>query len=451
MALAILAKAHTSATKIDCNNNLNALVKEKLNINFATYEYLYSFELEERYILVSGDNCYLVYDTYLNDYVEFSNSSMSIYSSLKNDTMKVYLLPTYYFYYKNNKFYDIYYDKELSEEDILLYKQREQTLINEYNLYSRSYNNGLDVTSTAPTSFYIPYSYYFVNLSSNIGSNSETSFKGSCSYVRLEMVLQYYDNTLNDNIISENYDVKEIKNFSSYAAISSSTFVSSPGIDDNFHSYLINLGRSYNYTNSNENSMSLANMGNLLNAYFGNSSTATAYMASSSNKETFCRNAITDGKPVVIHINGIDSSIDSRELNHAVVGYGYDSTGIIAHFGWKSGTTYSFTAINIHNYTIYAAVYFDFNMNHLCSNNYEWNSTICHGYTCPCGYNYCSHNYIYNNSNEVAGHTMQCNFCGDITLQPHNFIPSGRGYRCSICSYYTIRPVIINSYSGSYE
>lgn len=56
MALAILAKAHTSATKIDCNNNLNALVKEKLNINFATYEYLYSFEIEERYILVSGDN-----------------------------------------------------------------------------------------------------------------------------------------------------------------------------------------------------------------------------------------------------------------------------------------------------------------------------------------------------------------------------------------------------------
>ena len=68
----------------------------------------------------------------------------------------------------------------------------------------------------------------------------------------------------------------------------------------------------------------------------------------------------------------------------------------------------------------------------------------CNGSVCPCGNILCSHNYIYNNSFDISGHEMICTFCNNIKNEMHNFRPSGLGYICETCSYFTRHPIIIN-------
>lgn len=427
--------------KAKSRNKLEILVAEKLKCNFVDYEIMYDFNLKERYILVTGENCYLIYDMLINDYVEFSNNSKSWYEGIYGDKKKVYLLPTYYFYYDGDNYISIYDNKKIEKEELELYKNEEKMLTDRYSDYQK-----LNMSALSSACNYISGRYYFENLNTNIGNNSSIGgYEGSCSYISFEMILQYYDNVLNDDIIFENYDVGTQKSILNYCDIDISSF-ESPGVDDNFHDFMINFGRINGYTSVYNYYLLIWDMGSLMNDYFSMIGMHNInHLSLLLNVSNFCRNAIDSNNPVII---GLLRDPDGKDYEHNIVGYGYDSSGIITHFGYKTTSSTNMTSVNINGYVVDSAFYISLSEEHSCSNNYAWQSLECNGCICSCGNISCTHNYIYSNSYEVAGHSMVCTFCCNSILNAHNFVPSGLGYRCSICNYYTRRPISVNFYGG---
>ena len=121
-----------NTTVAETNDNdeemILSLINEKLNCDYVDYEYLYDFSLNNRYVLITGDNCYLIYDYFLHDYVEFSCSGVSIYNDINGEYIKIYFLPTYYFYYYNSKFYEIRGNRQLTENEVLSFKDNEEEI-----------------------------------------------------------------------------------------------------------------------------------------------------------------------------------------------------------------------------------------------------------------------------------------------------------------------------------
>lgn len=420
-----------SSNTFERNENLVLMVNEKLGQGSYTYEYLLDFENENRYILVKGDNCYLIFDTVLDDYVEFSRTDNPFYDELNQNCEKVYLAPTYYFYKDNGVTYDLYDNRQLTLAEINEYRLFEQDLENAY-YQTKAVENGEKSGEDDPV--YITNRYYFDNLRYNIGSNTSTSFSGSCAYVASGMLLAYYDSIENDNVIAEMYDVTSTKAFSSYSAIDVADYTASPGINDVFHSFLIQYGRNLGLTGSDSNSIAVSDMDDLFEEYFEdrNLSVTTHTTGLFTNKKNFCKSAINSDNPVIISISGTDTSIDPDNLNHAVVGYGYDSSGIYAHFGWK----YNYhTNTNINNYTINKAFYITFDSTHSHSNNYLWTYSGCNGTICPCGNKTCSHGSYYYNQFNALIHKKICNACGHQQNENHHFQNVGGNQVCSDCGY----------------
>lgn len=290
------------------------------------------------------------------------------------------------------------------------------------------------MNSAPSTPIFIPSDFYFENLISNVGTNTTTQFTGSCSYVALGMLLSYYDTVVNDNVIDESRDVTTFKNIPSSETVKASDYIQSPGINDTFHTELINLGRSLGYTKATKFSISLSRMDDLLRNYFNtrNLNITTHNTGFFTNKLSFCKQAINTNNPVIIQIKGTDTSIDSRNLNHAVVGYGYDSTGIFVNFGWRNRNN---SKVNIHNYTIADAFYIDLNEEHVCSNNYRWTHNGCTGTVCPCGSKTCNHLYRSFVKYNLDYHKNQCDGCGSYFLVSHNFYTKNGFNVCSDCGY----------------
>ena len=65
-----IVKAEGSSNKHD--ERIYALVSEKLGDGIYSYEAMLDFENNNRYTLVSGINCYLIYDNILGDYVNMA-------------------------------------------------------------------------------------------------------------------------------------------------------------------------------------------------------------------------------------------------------------------------------------------------------------------------------------------------------------------------------------------
>ena len=420
-----IVKAEGSSNKHD--ERIYALVSEKLGDGIYSYEAMLDFENNNRYTLVSGINCYLIYDNILGDYVEFSRSENSFYSNLDNSYEKIYLAPTYYFYKNGGCIYDLCDNRQISSEEISYYLSFESKLKTAYQETKQTNGTRFDET-------YISNSYYFYNLKDNVGSCTSNYFPDSCSYIAIEMLLSYYDSVENDNVIVETYDVTSSKAFSSYSAINNASYTQSPGIDDYFHYYMISYGRNLGVTSSTGYSISINDMDLLLDEYFyARGLTMTPYTTTSStNKYNFCTDAIDGDNPVIINISGTDNNIVYDYLNHFVVGYGYDSYGIYANFGWKNNYH---TNTNINNYTITNAFYISFDSSHSHSNNYLWTYNGCSGTICPCGNKTCNHgSYTYTQYSSVI-HKKTCNACGYQQNEAHHFQTVGNNQVCSDCGY----------------
>lgn len=403
-------------------NILNEMVYEKLGTDNYEYYLINNFKDINRYFLVEGNNCYLIYDRSLSEYIEFSRTSNSIYFGIESE--KIYLGPGYYFYRDGNNVIDLLTEEILTTEQIHYYTSLENVFTNNFqankNLYIEDNITTFDVRSSElPSSKYINNSFYFENLSENIGDNDANNYSGSCGYVALEMILSYYDTFLNDNIISDSYDVEVSKSFSSYNDISLVSFPESPGVDNNFHGYFIQFGINNGYSEVNDNSTYANDMDSLMSDYFEfmGLSVTTDETSLIENKINFCKTAINSNYPVLVSIRGTDTAIDPRDLSHAVVAYGYDETGIYVHFGWRNSPLVN---VNINNYTIAHSVYFIVNESHVCSDNYEWSANGCTGTFCPCGIKTCNHetlNYEYRTSSD---HIVSCNACNYSYIEEHD-------------------------------
>ena len=434
LVVLISANINTRAitrNQFEKNDKLVILVNEKLGEGSYEYETLLDFENNNRFILVKGKKCYLIFDTVLDDYVEFSKSDSSFYDELDDNSEKIYLAPTYYFYRSNGSIYNLYDNRKVLSSEVDKYKTFESELKESYNQIKTS---GSGTRSGDDDPVYITNRYYFDNLRYNIGSNTTDLYPGSCSYVALGMLLAYYDSIANDNVIAETYDVTSTKSFSSYGSIDVANYTASPGIDDNFHEDLIQYGRDLGLTGSSSNSINVSNMDELFEEYFDDRGLliTTHITDLYTNKYNFCKSAIDSDNPVLIAISGIDTNINSNDINHAVVGYGYDATGIYAHFGWKNNYH---TNTNINNYTINNAFYISFNSTHSHSNNYLWTCNGCSGTICPCGNKTCNHgSYSYTQYSSTI-HKKTCNACSSQQNEAHHFQYVSGNDVCSDCGY----------------
>ena len=411
--------------------NLSKIVEKTLGLNDFDYEIIDGFTTPNKHVLVEGNNCYLIYDREISDYIEYSHTSNSVFVDLTIQN-KIYLAPTYYFAESNEKVLDLTSGTVLTSEELTHYQIIEHELVENYlsniQMSNIEYGASYSLLSTTPSSpKYIDNSYYFENLADNMGDNTSTSFSGSCSYVALNMLLSYYDTIVNDDVIAESFDITEKISVSSMNDVRVENFPQSPGVNNDFHNYLINLGRNNGYTEAGDYSISLTEMDNLMNDYFGirNMNVTTHNTNLLTNKLDFCKSAIDSNNPVIIQITGTDTALDPRDLNHAVIGYGYDNRGIFVNFGWKG----TYTNVNINNYTISRAFYLELNEEHKCSNNYKWNYYGCLGNLCPCGeitYNH-TYDYIWKNTKQ---HLAICD-CGVSTLQGHAIV-SGTN-KCILC------------------
>ncbi len=180
---------------------INAVIENKLGIGKYQYEYLDSFTEAERYILVEGDNKYLIYDTAFDMYVEYSKQCNSPFNEINKKFNKLYIGPSYYYIGFENQFIDIISNRVLSNNEISSIKKVE--FFHKGKMQEKNYNiNNKNNIINESSEHLITNSIYFENLINKYPTNSTSR----CSYVALSMLLSYYDTTLNDNIISEDYD-----------------------------------------------------------------------------------------------------------------------------------------------------------------------------------------------------------------------------------------------------
>ncbi len=443
---------------------ISLTVYDCLELQTFDYELISSFNSQNRFVLIEGIDCYLIYDREMCDYVEYSTQGNSIYNDLNENIIKIYYAPTYYYALENNLVRDLSTDELLSTTQIAQLCNAEidlntMWLTNQNNIELLDENASI-YSSEIPAYDAVDCSYYFVNLKNNKGSNTSSSpYPNSCSYIAIGMLLSYYDSVVNDKIIPENKDVTSAKNdFSTYSAIAPNLYEQSPGIDDNFIGDLITYAVEKGYGSSGSNSISMGMTDDLLISYFRDNcqiTVSTSYSNNQTNLVNYCKNAIANNNPVLIHISGGISNIG----HHRVLGYEYTNTGIVVNFGYK----YSHQApenIVVNGYTIHEACYITLsNCTHSCSNNYEWTYNGCVGTVCPCGIVYCdpalgsgSGTYL---SYSSKYHKHQCNTCGNYALKNHSFLYLSNSQnthraRCITCQYTEIQ-VCVAEYNSQGE
>lgn len=237
----------------------------------------------------------------------------------------------------------------------------------------------------------------------NLYTYSPTNSNNTCSFVSLIQVMSYYDTFYNDDIIPEQYDRHDQNSNTEQQALLNSPGVSnisyngSPSfyqfcmnnINTDLQSRLIlelnktkgNIDSNYNLISSTfDNSMHVTEESSVLNSFYGNTNTVnvTAYLGTgktNSQYEAIIKNAIDQGKPVVVQLS--DGSPKNPSTNkHAVVAYDYDENGIYANFGWGAYSThFKLLSSNPSFDTIYGYSILDFSsLNHKHSNNYVINN-----------------------------------------------------------------------------
>ena len=302
----------------------------------------------------------------------------------------------------------------------------EREIINIYNS-----ENSIRVENDNRTVSYVPGDYFFRNMTTNFGHNTSSLYPNSCGYVAIGILLSYYDAFYNDNIINDYYDKESVEDFYYYSDINTEDYDTSPGIDDDFHYYLINLGRGMGFTASDKYNIDWTEIDDFIEEYFDDldmSVTVNTADVLYPNKTQYIKDAIDDGYPVIVGIYGIDNDVSSSYLDHSVVAYGYNGNDIKAHYGWHNySNLYEYT---INNYWYAIAHYIEFNDCHVDSDNYEWSVG---GTICPCGEITAIHRSLSCSYFNSLKHHHYCSNCGYGYFETHNYVQQGNQYVCSGC------------------
>ena len=291
------------------------------------------------------------------------------------------------------------------------------------------------------------YDSYFTNLTDNFGNNAET--EATCSYVALAILLNYYDTTLNDNIVPENFEVMGISSSSSGTVYEADTGNPSLTVAE-YYNYLRN-----NYKNTSLHAQLILkhkgalysnppSMGSTFLQEFGSNDGYMANLASSYLADlgisSHCTivagytNTLSEyddiwddicyeiihGRPVLVGFN-----------NHAVVAYDCTTTSLTYHNGYKvssahpnlTSTKYLTTLKNENTLSTkrfgYVSLQFDYSHSH-SFHYYDSN-----GDYCICGARH-SHSYSYDYVDYNAVYHKSYCICGDYILEKHDYLIPGQ-------------------------
>lgn len=298
---------------------------------------------------------------------------------------------------------------------------------------------------------------YFQHLSKNSPSNTS----GSCGYVSFTQYLSYLDTFVNDDIINDSYEItSEGDSQNSVLSVSPGVLKNSLGTTNESVYSKVSSAKSYDYqalliykmntlngtfnSDSIKSSISMNSYSTLINQLnlsvsldysfieveYTNDSVNNHKTQTNINRfDTYVKDLLDDGIPVVLHIGGDkiyddDLGAYTYESYHSVVAYYYDNDGIHANFGWGSGSTD--VIVTSGSYNIVKAGYFSFsNVVHSHSNNYKIGNLE----YCGCGY----HSHVYSDYEwlSTVKHKAICD-CG-YYIQTGHFLESVNSTVCTLC------------------
>ena len=224
---------------------------------------------------------------------------------------------------------------------------------------------------------------YFANLMDNSPYNSV----GSCGFVSLSQLLCYYDTFYNDDIVPEQYEVKNLN-----AKTENEANKVSPGVLRQIYRSSSQYPTYYDFCHAYEDKDLQCKLTIIYNEikgtddkeHFSGGIGAWSYQqvldrfygegivnVSLVNHPTqeyavqYIKNSIDNNTPVIVHV----TSANEDWGGHSIVSYDYDATKIYTHYGWSSGSS---TYDVYQNYPkIYYLAKLDFtSMGHKCSDNY---------------------------------------------------------------------------------
>ncbi|HBP25730.1 MAG TPA: hypothetical protein DD618_02105 [Acholeplasmatales bacterium] len=445
---------------------------EKLGQDKLFVEVMDGVNDEDRYVLFTGKEVgYLIYDTELEIYIEYSTEDESPFAHTSLPRSKVYAGPTYYLEKSEEKYFDVLNKREVSKFEIEEFSRYNENMsasvlarkeserierFNEEALAETPEPSApesdpvyeLEQTSTLSVEHEIPYSFYYENLRYNMGVNVD----GTCSFIAAGMVLSYYDSVYNDEIVSEELELPGTRRisdsnaaptepFDSWSSIVPEAFNQSPGVSNDF------LLETIDYMNVG-NSMNIGQTGTLISHYLDQAGVDYSkkewnlWEGLFTSRDQWVRDGIDSGNPVYIHFTGTDPDLDDRYLNHAVVGYEYDDTGVFVNFGWRG----EYTHTNINNYTLQNVLYFIIHDDESAIYNYEWTSTNgADGIMCIGGEVVCNHNVQVKPIDEIY-HLTGCFFCGSENVYTEHSFVNGV---CTVCNYSHVNHVLGTTWYGT--
>lgn len=282
---------------------------------------------------------------------------------------------------------------------------------------------------------------YFTKLTNNFGNNAET--EATCVSVAAAILLDYYDTVLNDNIVSESFDVKGNSTQSPgtlYEADSGLPFNSvalyynylrDNYISTSLHAYL--LLKNKNALVSNPSPLANSYHYELTTNWISMSSTLSSYI-SDKNMSSYATivAATADYNPGPNYItneqvfNAIKAEIDAGRpvgfgvYGHAMVAFGYNGNYLYAHNGYKeSNQHYNLVEVNMqpaftmtNDFVDYCSIHFSYSHTH-SFNYYSGGVSWC---ICGHSHSYTSSYQYYNNNY----HRSYCS-CGDYILERHTY------------------------------
>lgn len=375
------------------------------------YRDLYTLDGENRYIEVSLDEGYVIYDKKEQEIDEYSFSKQSPYRRYK-ETFDIYNEITNgnkHIVYHNDDFIDISNrNTKIRFESII------PQLHSSESKEAGKYYYDISITSSATV---IPNAFYFQNLGKYHAFNAD----GTCAIVATEILLGYYDTFVNDTIVSEVYDVNSNQITTTNPLITD--FKQSPGVDnypsdiEKFHDYLCDIAKN-EIGDDPIGGMATESQIKLVNKYLKEKNIDYSIKTSVGN----LGDMISDRAVIVIK-EAIDAGrpVIANGCGHSTVAFAYDEEYVWVHTGWgrvaaTPWKTY-YRTINLEKAP--GAIDITAINERVHSNNYY--STNLNAYFCPCGerfimtelspdmYGFDPQYYFYNIEQEVVLDTLTFN------------------------------------------
>ena len=278
--------------------------------------------------------------------------------------------------------------------------------------------------------------------------------KGSCAYVALAMVLDFYDTTVNDNIVPDQYILRGQAtspiNFYKYSpgnAPLEFDISSDAAYNEDIENHVQNdiqskmfknvkdeLGK-YQYSiNSDLYGAAMKGFATGLNYEMNvyRKYSTESDMTATYRLKDIAIDIIREGRPVILYTKTKDFS-----SYHAVVAHNYDKyNDLLVHFGWVNIEQPELMDTNVtlstHSYKyIDTVIDFDFsNVPHVHSKNYMFAGS----FYCGCNViNLLDHHYTWTITD--TSHYGYCQDCKNYVNEAHSFQFMGYYYQCTKCGF----------------